>query len=99
MNIQDRKFSEPKQTKNIHYGKISTLYKETAQTALNGADWLITEEYYGGNHLVIIAVHQSPCTLSHLYKSSYREAILQPNVATWNQNWEKFKQIHFNDIP
>lgn len=38
MNIQDRKFSEPKQTENIHYGKISTLYKETAQTALNGAD-------------------------------------------------------------
>lgn len=63
MNIQDRKFSEPNHTENIHYGKISTLYKETAQTALNGADWLITEEYYGGNHLVIIAVHQSPCTL------------------------------------
>ena len=25
MNIQDRKFSEPKHTENIHYGKISTL--------------------------------------------------------------------------
>ena len=38
MNTQDRKFSEPKHTENIHNGKISTLYKETAQTALNGAD-------------------------------------------------------------